>query len=231
MKRDQTGPVRLVVFDCDGTLVDSQQMIIAAMEQAFASAELPPPRAVDVRRLVGISLHEAIAALAPRVSPGDQAAICENYKTAFGDLRRNGDQEPLYSGAAEVLERLDAAGFLLGLATGKSRRGVNHTLGQHGLLSHFATIQTGDSGPGKPHPAMLERAMEEAGATPSQTVLVGDTTFDMEMAGHAGATAIGVSWGYHEPGELTDAGAVTVLKHFNELARVLTDLARHEKVL
>ena len=141
-----------------------------------------------------------------------------HYRQAFGELRRKPHYEPLYPGTEEAIDRLEAAGFVLGVATGKSRRGLATTLGRHGLLQRFVTLQTSDVAAGKPHPEMLHRAMSETGARPQDTVLVGDTTFNMAMARNADVRAIGVSWGYHEVDELRRAGAGHVIDSFEELA-------------
>ncbi len=211
--------IRLVVFDCDGTLVDSQHMIVEAMTTAFEAARLAPPTAEAVRRIVGLALAEGIALLIDR---GGDAATAEvvagHYRQAFGELRSKPHDEPLYPGAEEAIDRLEAAGFVLGVATGKSLKGLTSTLGRHGLLRRFVTLQTSDVAAGKPHPEMLHRAMSETGANPEDTVLVGDTTFDMTMARNADVRAIGVSWGYHEVDELWRAGAGHVIDSFEELA-------------
>ena len=222
-------PVRLAVFDCDGTLVDSQFLIVAAMIAAFRTRGHAPPSPDAVRRLVGISLPEAIADLAPNMPKQDRQAIRERCATIFASLRQSGKyEELLYPGVVEALEWLAGAGYLVGLATGKSRRGADWTLGRHGIEAHFATIQTADNGPGKPNPDMLFRAMAETGARPAETVFIGDTTFDMEMAVNAGVVGIGVDWGYHEPEELLRAGARVVLQRFGDLGLILTALNDHE---
>jgi phosphoglycolate phosphatase len=213
---------RLVVFDCDGTLVDSQHLIAEAMAGAFAAAGEPAPELARVRRVVGLSLAHAVAELLGQVD-GDRGAgaveaIVGHYRRRFAELRRGPHHEPLFPGAVAALDALDAGGFLLGVATGKSLRGLTATLSRHGLERRFVTLQTADRAPGKPHPAMLERAIAEAGVTAERTVLVGDTSFDMEMAGNAGVAAIGVSWGYHEVFELEGAGAHRVIDAFAELA-------------
>ncbi len=116
-------------------------------------------------------------------------------------------EQPLFDGIADLLGGLRQAGWLLGIATGMSDRGLTHCLAAHGLTDHFVTLQTADRHPSKPHPAMLEAALAEAGAEPAQAVMIGDTAFDMQMARDAGVGALGVDWGYHEPDELRAAGA------------------------
>ncbi|MGI9382883.1 MAG: HAD-IA family hydrolase [Methyloligellaceae bacterium] len=212
-------PTRLVIFDCDGTLVDSQLMIIAAMERAFAEQDLTPPPRTAVLGVVGLSLPDAIWHLAGHLDEPSVLRLSEGYKAAFGDLRQSKSyQDPLYDGArGAVLQLASEPGFLLGIATGKSRRGVDHILAREDLTPHFATIQTADDAPSKPHPGMIEQAMEEVGAGPEDTVMIGDTTFDMTMARHAGVAALGVAWGYHPVEQLRTAGAHHVCEDFAEL--------------
>ena len=217
--------IRLVVFDCDGTLVDSQHSIVAAMRRAFAMNDLPEPEAHAVRRTVGLSLNYAVGALWPAADFSLRAGLVEDYRRASQELRILGAPEsPLYDGAAEVIAGLDAAGYLLGVATGKSQRGLRAMLEAFDLAKHFVTLQTADDAPSKPHPGMVDNAMSETGMTPCETVVVGDTSFDMEMAINAGARAIGVSWGYHEAEELHRSGALTVIDSFSGLPGVIDAL-------
>ncbi|MDX1580977.1 MAG: HAD-IA family hydrolase [Alphaproteobacteria bacterium] len=216
--------LRLIVFDCDGTLVDSQHIIVAAMNMAFDQHKLPQPNAHEVRRVVGLSLLEAVARLLPGETEA-HAPVAEAYKSAFGTLRRAGEiAEPLFPQTRETLLSLSEAGFLLGVATGKSDRGLGATLAHHELGDHFITLQTADRHPGKPHPSMLEQAMREAGTEAANTLMVGDTAFDMEMAVNAGVHALGVGWGYHGPDELTAAGARDVLDSYAEFDRAIRAL-------
>lgn len=206
--RPGSKPLRLALFDCDGTLVDSQYAIVAAMNAAFVALGLPLPDAAAVRRVVGLPLVQAIAVLLPDAQPRLHVTLADRYKLAFADARNRGvHEEPLFPGIRGALDALEGAGLLLGVATGKSRRGLVATLDQHGLLDRFTTLQTSDTGPGKPHPDMVFRALAETGVEASDTVVIGDTTYDMLMAGSARAGAVGVAWGYHEVAELTGAGA------------------------
>ena len=207
------GNVKLVMFDFDGTLVDSQWAIVAAMEQAFLGVGLQAPEAEPVRRVVGLRLETAVADLLPEDATEQVAEVAEGYRRAFTDLRRQPDfHEPLFPGVREVLDLLDRPEVILGIATGKNRRGLVHSLERHGLRERFAVLKTADDGPGKPHPEILERAMAELGVEPRDTAMIGDTTFDMRMARSAGARALGVSWGYHEVEELSAAGAHCVVQ-------------------
>ena len=213
--------VRLAVFDCDGTLSDGQAAVCAAMITAFAETGLPAPDLHDVRRSVGLSLPHAVAQLAPGAAPERRLQAVEAYKQAFRSARLDGSlREPLFEGIAALLDRLHRAGWTLGVATGKSDRGLSACLTTHGVFDLFVTLQTADRHPSKPHPAMLEMAMAEAGALPGDTVMIGDTTYDIEMARAAGCRAIGVAWGYHAPEELIAAGAEAVAEtpaHLGEL--------------
>ena len=214
---------RLVVFDCDGTLVDGQAAICETMEQAFASAGLVAPDRQQVRRMVGLSLPYALRELAPDASDDERQAVVEAYKIGFRDLRLSGAlREPLFEGIGALIEELDAENRLLAVATGKSDRGLHACLDTHGIKHRFVSLQTADRHPSKPHPAMLEAALVDAGVAPGEAVMIGDTSFDMEMAVAAGVRAIGVSWGYHEPQELFDTGASAVA----DTARQLGDMIR-----
>jgi phosphoglycolate phosphatase len=213
--------VRLAVFDCDGTLSDGQAAICAAMSAGFADAGLAAPDPHQVRRIVGLSLPNAIARLAPEESPERRARVVDAYKQAFFRTRQAGTlHEPLFDGIAALLDRLHSAGWTLGVATGKSDRGLKSCLEIHGVFDLFVTLQTADRHPSKPHPSMLEAAMAEAGAAPADTVMIGDTVYDIAMARAAGCRALGVAWGYHAPEELLEAGAEAVAEtpeHLGEL--------------
>jgi len=208
----------LVLFDCDGTLVDSQQAIVAAMAAAFAAAGLAAPAPEAVRRVVGLSLGEAMAALMPGADAPTHLRLADRYRTAFAESRLQGQpQGTLFPGAVPAVEALVRRGHVLGIATGKSRRGLVATLERFGLAGRFTTLQTADDAPSKPHPAMVRQAMDATGAEPAATVVVGDTTFDMEMAVAAGARAVGVAWGYHDVADLHAAGAALVVQGFDSL--------------
>ncbi|MDH3239860.1 MAG: HAD-IA family hydrolase [Alphaproteobacteria bacterium] len=211
------GP-RLAVFDMDGTLVDSQHMIVAAMGAAFAAMDLEPPPGGDIRRVVGLSLGAAIGRLAPNVDVGRREMLEDHYKNAFAALREAGEMSEMpFDGAFAALDALSEAGWVLGIATGKSVRGLNAILERFALAGRFATLQTADTNPGKPAPDMLRQAMIETGAQPMATVMIGDTSFDMEMARNARVPALGVGWGYHGPAELLAAGAADIIDAFGDL--------------
>jgi phosphoglycolate phosphatase len=213
---------KLIVFDCDGTLVDSQAAICRSMDTAFAAAGLPAPDRNAVRRIVGLSLPQALLELAPEASETQHHHALEAYKASFRSARSEGTlEQPLYLGMAELLHRLHASGRTLGVATGMSDRGLAACLTRHGVRELFTTLQTADRHPSKPHPAMLEAALFEAGAGPHEAVMVGDTVFDVAMARAAGVRAVGVAWGYHEPAELIEAGVCGVAESAEELEQLI----------
>ncbi|MEN2785792.1 HAD-IA family hydrolase [Sphingomonas qilianensis] len=210
---------RLALFDCDGTLVDSQANICQAMEQTFKLHGLAAPGRPAIRRIVGLSLVEAMQGLLPDAPDALAHAMAEDYKAAFRRMRTSGelDDEPLFEGMIAALDTLATAGWLFGVATGKSDRGLAHVLDVHNITARFVTLQTADRHPSKPHPSMIETAMAEAGAVPETTVMIGDTSYDMLMARAAGARALGVAWGYHPPVELLAAGAHAVAEDVADL--------------
>jgi phosphoglycolate phosphatase len=214
--------IRLAVFDCDGTLVDGQHDIVAAMDAAFASLGLAPPGRGAVVRIVGLSLPQAMRRLLPDAEADLQAALVDAYKHAYRSAREQGRiGEPLFDGIRELLDALRGGGWDLAVATGKSDRGLAHCLASHSLSGHFVSLQTADRHASKPHPAMLEAAMGEAMALPQDTVMIGDTSFDMAMARAAGVRAIGVAWGYHAAAELIAAGADVVATSPQHLQEIL----------
>ena len=215
--------VKLAIFDCDGTLIDSQVNILRAMAATFERHGLAPPPEHATRRVVGLSLVESMRALLPDAEAALHASLAQDYKHAFQRLRADKtlDPEPLYDGIAETLDHLRDTGWLLGVATGKSDRGLALALDHHGLTDHFITLQTADRHPSKPHPSMLWTALSDAGATSAEAVIIGDTVFDMAMGANAGVRAIGVDWGYHDAIELIEAGAIGVALDGAQLRRLI----------
>lgn len=213
---------RLAVFDVDGTLVDSRRAIGDAVRDAWLALDLEPPSYDQTRRIVGLNLLEAIQTLAPTLPPERYPELGLAYKNAFLRNREAGLHEPLYDGAREMLERLKADGWLLGVATGKARRGVDFILTHHGLADLFGSAFCADDGPGKPDPHMLRCNIDAHGVAPAHTVMIGDTSFDMAMARAAGAYALGVSWGFHTAEEVAAGGAHEVVDTFDALHASLT---------
>lgn len=218
--------MKLIIFDCDGTLADSQNAIVAAMAQAFDRHGLAAPARADVLSVVGLSLSVAIAGLRPDDATADEiAAIAEDYKKAFHDLRRDpAFSEPLFPGVRELITGFSARDDIaLAVATGKSMRGLTTLLAREGIADHFVSLQTADHHPSKPDPAMIHAALAEIGVEAEDAVMVGDTTFDVMMAAAAGVLPIGVSWGYHAAEDLTAVGAGRVAHAAHEVAAHVDD--------
>lgn len=216
--------MKLVLFDCDGTLVDSQHIIHACMALAFRDFGHDDPGAATVRSIIGLSLDRAVARLLGRDVDDEVNAIAARYKEHFVVYRANGGpMEPMYEGM-EALVRLIAAEpeIVLGVVTGKSRRGLNAILGHYDLASLFLTTRTADDCPSKPNPAMVLECCAETGIAPADAIVVGDAVFDMEMARNAGATGIGVSWGYAPVDHLIRAGAHHIAGNARELGDILS---------
>lgn len=220
-----SSPLRLAVFDCDGTLVDSEKSIVECMGRAFAAHGRATPSADAVRRMVGLPLIDAVARLAPDGESGEHERLRDGYKDAFTALRlADAVHEPLYDGILDSLAAFEGAGYLLGVATGKAHKGLLNTLKTHDLQARFVTLQTADKAPGKPNPDMLYNAMAETGAAREDTVMVGDTSYDMEMAVNAGTLAVGVAWGYHDRRDLVKAGAHVVVENSVDLFATIEDI-------
>ncbi len=218
--------LRLILFDVDGTLVDSQASILGAMQTAFGQADLPEPTRQEVLSIVGLSLDHAVARLLPELSETVRSELVVAYRDAYNtQTQQHGSDRlsPLYPGARESLEFLAAfPEYLLGVATGKSQRGLNRLLVDHELEHLFVTRQVADHHPSKPHPSMIETAMTEAGVDRASTVMIGDTSFDMDMAQAAGVRGIGVNWGYHSVDTLGSANQI--IGSFDELPQVLNKI-------
>ena len=217
---------KLAIFDCDGTLVDSGATIYRALSATFAENRLESPSVDSGRKVIGLSLAEAMAALLPDAPAERHLALSEDYKRQFWKLRAAGEvEEPLFDGALELLDALEADGWLLAVATGKSDRGLKHCLEQHGIHARFVSLQTADRHPSKPHPSMVEQAIADARAAPETSIVIGDTSFDMAMAVAAGAIGIGAGWGYHACQELMEAGAVAVAERPLEVLELIREHA------
>ena len=218
--------MKLVLFDCDGTLVDSGDFIHRCMAESFVDAGLQPPEIAQTHSIIGLSLPLAIAQILGR-EPDEQVQwLTQRYKENFVRLRQAPDfAEPLYDGILPLLTELDARGdLLLGIVTGKSQRGVRAVFERHDIGRHFVVIRTADDCPSKPHPAMVLESCSEMGVKPDRTIVIGDAIYDMQMARSAGAMAAGVSWGYHDKQALIDAGAHHVMNAPSDLFALLHEL-------
>lgn len=220
--------LRLVVWDIDGTIVDSRDVIQGAMSRAFTELGMVPPEYNRTRTIVGLSLDEACRQLTPEgFHEKDLPHLVEAYKNAFVFNRTQpGFKEPLYEGAKDLLESLANQNCLMAVATGKSRKGIDAVFGSHDLHRYFDTIWCADDGPGKPHPFMVQEAMKALGVAETDTVMVGDAIHDIHMGRSAGVVTHGVSWGFGETAELNEAGAHFVHHTMDELSSALTEFVK-----
>ena len=213
--------LRLVVFDCDGTLVDSFVAIYEAMVAALRDFGRPPPPEAVLRGMIGLSVAEQVAVLAPQAPMEERLALENSYRQHR--LGRVDPPEPMFPGARACLEALDRDDILMAVATAKGAKGLRATLDRHGLHRHFVNLQTGDQHPGKPHPAMVLASLAEAGVDAKNALVVGDTRFDIEMAVNARVTPFGVAWGYHDAQDLTRAGAQVIAPDFATLTKMISE--------
>lgn len=212
---------RLVVFDWDGTLLDSAGAIVACIQAAAVDLGLPPPDDKTARQVIGLGLHDALSQALPGVPSGEYQAVAERYRHHY----LSQDHElALFAGAHELVEELYAAGCLLGVATGKSRLGLNRALEASGLKRYFHATRCADECSSKPAPDMLLEIMDELGASPKHTLMIGDTTHDLQMARNAGVGALAVGYGAH-PREALEAEQPLGL--FDEFTELTAWLRRH----
>ncbi len=218
-------PLTLVIFDLDGTLVDSLDGIHACMTRTLERHGMPPLDRDIVRGGIGLSLEGAWAQLLPDASPADVAALTDTYKQLFLANRAAGhDRDALFPDAKAVLTALDGKGHLLAIATNKGRPGVEHVLNLHGLDGQFIAIRSAHDGPTKPHPDAVHDILRATGAEARHTVFVGDTETDMLTAKNANVAALGVGWGYHEPQMLLNAGAKAIAPEFAALPDLIDEV-------
>jgi phosphoglycolate phosphatase len=216
--------MRLVIFDMDGTLIDSVALIVETVTDAFNAINEPVPPETAIRAISGITAREAMGILAPAATPERVEKILDSYRTHYRE-RAGVAREPMFAGALDVLDRLqEQPDTILAVATGKGYNSAVTLLGRHNILERFHSVETPDHNRGKPDPQMIETAMEKAGASRTQTVMVGDTVHDMRMAKAAGVKAIGVAWGYHSVFELNQAGADVIVESFEGLETAIDEV-------
>ncbi|MBW6424713.1 HAD-IA family hydrolase [Rhizobium sp. XQZ8] len=212
--------MKLVLFDCDGTLVDSGGLIHETMRRTFLHFGKPEPTFEDTKAIIGLTLDIAIARMQGKPHAGqEEVDMTAYYKSLFVTVRQDMNfKEPLFDGIREVIDEIGPREDLrIGAVTGKSRRGLKLVMDTHGFDKYFVVGRTADDCPSKPHPAMVTECCDETGMKPADTLVIGDAIYDMQMAKAAGATAIGVAWGYASVDELKKAGADAIVYHPREL--------------
>lgn len=215
-----SNPLKLVIFDVDGTLVDSQEHILASMQYAFQRAGRPEPSRRNALGIVGLSLPEAMRVLAPDAGADEIAQLTVDYKSGHTQHREDGSavaKGPMFDGALDAIHHLNDTGYLLSAATGKSRVGLKRFLDAQGIAHLFFATQTADDAPSKPNPQMVLNCLNGNGVEASNAVMIGDTEFDMAMGRAAGTRTIGVRWGYHEDARVLRGGAERMIDSFTEL--------------
>lgn len=203
-----TRPYEMIVFDWDGTLMDSAAEIVTAMQRAIQDLGLPERDGDRMRELIGLGLDDVLSRLFPELEVGRVRALLTAYRRHF--TAPGGKSKP-FIGAADALHRLNAAGYRLAIATGKSRRGLDRNLAETGLGGYFTHSRCADESIPKPAPDMLEDLLLHSATVPEKALMVGDTEYDMAMATGAGVAAVGVACGVHDAGRLLQAGARAVL--------------------
>ena len=216
--------MRLIIFVLDGTLIDSVGLIVETVTAAFSAIDEPVPTETAIRAISGITAREAMGVLAPAATPSRVEEILDSYRAHYRQ-RAGTAREPMFQGALDALNRLQRQqDTVLAVATGKGYQGAVTLLERHAILERFHSVQTPDHNRGKPDPQMIETAMEKAGATRRETVMIGDTVHDMKMAKAAGVKAIGVAWGYHTVLDLNEAGADVIVESFAELDAAIDEV-------
>ncbi|MDX1655385.1 MAG: HAD-IA family hydrolase [Candidatus Competibacteraceae bacterium] len=215
---------QLIVFDWDGTLMDSAAQIVAAMQAAAREMGLEPISDDGIRNIIGLGLEEACQALFPDRNPRDHRLLAAAYRRHY--LAPQRPASPLFEGAFQVVETLTRRGYRLAVATGKSRAGLKRVLAESGLGPFIATTRCADETLSKPHPQMLLEIMAQVAVEPADTLMVGDTEYDLAMAANAGTPAVGVAYGAHARERLLPYNPLACLEHIAQLPGVLEDLER-----
>ena len=214
---------KLIIFDLDGTVLDSRHSILSAMDEVFIQFSIIVPNEKKLLSVIGLSLEIAFETLLGDKNAHYAARMSDAYRDVILARRKAGtDHDRMFPGALDTLRFLESRdNILLGVATGKALRGIHHMIKTHELGTMFHTLQAADTAPSKPHPGMVLQSMELAGMSASNTVMIGDTSFDMEMARAAGVHALGVSWGYHDNELLFKSGAGQIIDSYDQMLPAL----------
>lgn len=222
--------MKFVIFDMDGTLVDSAALMVESAAAAFAATGLAVPDDEAIRSISGLNLELGLRRIAPDADDAALATLSGHYRNAYLQSVNSGLREPLFDGVLAALDALERRpDTLMAVATGKALRGARRVIALHELDHYFTSVQTPDNNPSKPHPGMIHEAMGQVGAENHETVMIGDTSHDMEMARNAGVKAIGVTWGYHSAETLTESGADVIINDYAELIGTIDRLLESDR--
>ena len=208
----------LLIFDWDGTLMDSAGAIVASIQAASADLDWPVPSREAASHIIGLGLREAVATLFPDFPESEHPKLVERYRHHF--LAQD-HEIPLFEGAAQLVADLRDRGHILAVATGKARQGLSRVFEHSGLGDYFHASRTADETFSKPHPAMILELLDELMMAPEQTLMIGDTSHDLEMARNAGVDSLAAGYGAHPCDSLSAYGPLAVCRDFNELAQWL----------
>lgn len=218
-------PYNHLIFDWDGTLMDSAAWIIHCMQHAIDDEGMPFRDEEEIRGIIGLGLHEAVAQIFPEADEGGIKAVCHRYREHYFSAE---DQSSLFEGVIEVLDELSAAGYWLAIATGKSRRGLARSLSDTGLQSYFPITRTADETRSKPHPMMLDEIMTDFDTSADECLMIGDSLFDLQMAHNAGMESLAVSWGVQSTDNLASLGPAGLIHDIREMPAWLKQRDRNK---
>jgi len=210
---------KLIIFDWDGTLMDSQARIVACLQIAAEEMQLPPLTEDTLKKVIGLGLNEAVLSLYPRLQNDQVVYFADRYRYHF--ITANDTPSGLFKDVRLMLERLIDRGFMLAIATGKARRGLEPVLAETGLKSLFHGSRCADETRSKPHPQMLEELLDEFAVTADETIMVGDTEYDMLMAKSLGMDALAVSYGVHDKADILKHEPLSCVDSVSELSKWL----------
>jgi phosphoglycolate phosphatase len=209
---------KLLIFDWDGTLMDSAGVIVACIQAASRDMGLPEPSREAASHIIGLGLRQALEILFPELPQAEHPVLAEHYRRHY--LGQDAEI-PLFDGARELIETMHARGHTLAVATGKARRGLARAFAHSGLEPYFHASRTADETHSKPHPAMIEELLQELMVAPERALMIGDTTHDLEMARNAGVASLAAGYGAHPPENLAELAPLAVCRSFAELAEWL----------
>ncbi len=210
---------QLLVFDWDGTLIDSEACIIDAMQLASAEAKLPKRNDAQVRDVIGLSLEGAIEALFPEAKKSVRNSVADRYREHY--FSTSTSAVPVFEGVVEILEKLNQENYFLAVATGKSRRGLDRSLSETGLDKYFHTTRCADEAISKPDPQMLIEIIDFFGLEAVDALMIGDSEYDLQMATNAGMRSVAVSYGVHNTERLKQCEPIAIIHNITELSDYL----------